>query len=134
MGLIEDPNRILRDGLEFDNFSRHQAAAVESLGAAGSVLAVYGDPFPKKAWGALSGHFRKLARKAQEFEVAERWRTCRQLCKKMPDGSSPWDAMVIMWEVHANTGNRFCDDMARGMFRDEAYKFINKEFGGRDVG
>lgn len=132
--MSEDHKDILRDGIEFDAFSDHQAAFVENSGIMGSILAVYGEPFPRQAWRAMSFHFRRLARKAQEPEVRERFAVCFKLCKRMPDKSSPWDALVLMDEVHRETGNRYCDDMARGMFRDEAYKFINKEFAGRDVG
>ena len=126
-----DPNRILKDGIKFDNISRGQASYIEGL--AGGILTVIGDPLPKKAWMALEGAFKRLERKAQEPGVVKRWERIRALCKKMPDGSSPWDAMKIMHEVGVRTGDPLLDDVARGMFRDESYRYIMREFAARQV-
>ena len=127
-----DPNRILKDGLKFDALSRHQANYIESL--AGGIMTVIFDPLPKKAWEALDGRFRRLERKAQEPGVVKRWERIRALAKKMPDGASPWDFMKILYEVEQNTSDPFIDDVARGMFRDESYKYLMNEFGARGVG
>lgn len=132
--MIGPHDRILKDGIEFDEFSKYQASALENTTVAGSIMTVHADPLPKKAWSALAGHFKKLARKAQEPAIEDRWRCIRALCLKMPDGSSQWDFMVMMWEVEQQTKQPLCDGVSRGMFREEAYKFMMKEFAGRQVG
>ena len=129
----DNPLRILSHGLELDRTGLKEVEFLENLPGMKGMIGILADPLPEKAWRMYANHFSRKARKAQDVNMTERWRMCELVCKHMPHGTSAWDALVFMTDTHHETGNKFCDEQTRGMFRDEHHIATHKEWLGRDI-
>lgn len=130
-GNYENPKLILSHGLELNSLGKMEVEYLEKMD---SILGVCSIPMPKKAWTMYAEHFASKARKAQTTAQTERWRVCEMICKRMPDESSAWDALVMLEEIERETGNAWCDGYTREMFRVEHHKATHKEWVGRQIG
>ena len=127
----EDGTPIERDGLVLSGIDKLRAEHMERT--QDSPEAVYGQPFSKGAWTLVAAELRRQRMKCQTEGLMEPLDIALFTASEMPDGWTPWDALVHQAYSTADAFGK-TDPVAQRLLREACYLALNKEFVGRQVG